>query len=184
MALKDVPRVREIDVASFSLPWPERSFRFEITDNPASRLWVAEIIDSQGHSQVVGMIVMWLILDEAHIGTFAIHPDYRRKGIGKDLLIESLLEAFATGVRLCYLEVRRSNLAAQSLYEKFGFQITSVRPHYYRDNGEDAMLMTLNSIDVDLLRTLRTSTHTEINGEVENKEMSNGSRGSTQKNRR
>jgi len=156
MELKDVSRVREIDLASFSLPWPERSFRFEITDNPASRLWVAETIDAQGQLLVIGMVVMWLVIDEAHIGTFAIHPDYRGKGIGQNLLSESLSEAYRMGVRLCYLEVRRSNIAAQNLYEKFGFKVTSIRSGYYRDNSEDAMMMTLDPIDVDRLHKLNS----------------------------
>lgn len=154
MELTDVPRVREIDTASFSLPWPERSFRFEISENPASRLWVAEIENEAGERLLAGMIVMWLILDEAHIGTFAVHPDYRRLGIGQKLLAETLLAAHDEGVRLCYLEVRRSNQAAIGLYEQFGFTITSIRAHYYRDNGEDAMMMTLNPVDADRLRSL------------------------------
>jgi len=153
MELRDVARVREIDVASFSLPWPERSFRFEITENPASRLWVAEIQKPDGQELVVGMIVMWQVMDEAHIGTFAIHPDYRQRGIGQRLLAESLLQVHEMGVRQCYLEVRRSNLAAQNLYKKFGFQITSVRSRYYRDNNEDALIMTLENINPQQLRS-------------------------------
>lgn len=154
MELRDVPRVREIDLASFSLPWPERSFRFEITENPASRLWVADVQLSDGQCVVVGMIVMWQVLDEAHIGTFAIHPAFRRRGIGSQLLAKSLLEVYEMGVRQCYLEVRRSNLAAQNLYQKFGFKVTSVRKGYYRDNGEDALIMTLENINPQKLRAL------------------------------
>ncbi len=157
MELRDIPRVREIDLASFSLPWPERSFRFEITENPASRLWVAERQLPDGQRVVAGMIVMWLVLDEAHIGTFAIHPDYRRQGVGQKLLAESLLQAHELGVRQCYLEVRRSNVAAQQLYHRFGFEVVSVRNRYYRDNGEDALMMTLSAINPSLLRTLAAS---------------------------
>jgi ribosomal-protein-alanine N-acetyltransferase len=163
MEIQDIPRVREIDLASFSLPWPERSFRFEIAENPASRLWVAEALLPNGQSVVVGMIVMWLVLDEAHIGTFAIHPDYRRRGIGKKLLSESLLQAAETGVRQCYLEVRRSNLAAQQLYQRFGFEIASVRNRYYRDNGEDALMMTLKTINPQLLREVAATQNNSHN---------------------
>ncbi len=157
MELQDIPRVREIDLVSFSLPWPERSFRFEITENPASRLWVVEARLPDGQTLVVGMIVMWLVLDEAHIGTFAIHPEYRRQGIGQKLLADSLLQAHELGVRQCYLEVRRSNVAAQQLYQRFGFEVVSVRNRYYRDNGEDALMMTLNAIQPPLLRVLAAS---------------------------
>ncbi len=146
MTQSDVPRVYEIDVASFSLPWPQRSYQFELEQNPASRLYVAEIEREEGGRLVVGMTVMWIIMDEAHIGTFAVDPAFRRQGIGRRLLAESLLQAYNCGVRRCYLEVRRSNRAAQALYSSFGFQQTSIRPHYYRDNNEDALLMTLDSL--------------------------------------
>jgi len=174
MELRDVPRVREIDLASFSLPWPERSFRFEITENPASRLWVAEVQTPDGQHVVVGMIVMWQVLDEAHIGTFAIHPAYRRQGIGCRLLAESLLEVYEMGVCQCYLEVRRSNLAAQNLYKKFGFKITSVRNGYYRDNGEDALIMTLENINPQKLRAFLQEDDEE-KGTISSGEIDHGS---------
>lgn len=147
MVLEDIDRIREIDVASFTLPWPERSFRFEIVENEASRLWVAEVQEGIKPPVIVAMIVLWLIVDEAHIGTFAVHPDFRRKGIGQKLLAAALIEAEKAGIKTCFLEVRRSNTAAQELYEKFGFQVVSVRNHYYRDNNEDALLMTLHPVD-------------------------------------
>ncbi|MFN7034793.1 MAG: ribosomal protein S18-alanine N-acetyltransferase [Bellilinea sp.] len=174
MELRDIPRVREIDLASFSLPWPERSFRFEITENPASRLWVAETQSPDGQNVVVGMIVMWQVLDEAHIGTFAIHPAYRQQGIGRRLLAESLLEVYEMGVRQCYLEVRRSNLAAQNLYKKFGFKITAVRSGYYRDNGEDALIMTLENIQPQKLRAFLQDSGKEV-GTIPSGEIDHGS---------
>ncbi len=155
MELNDVARVREIDVASFALPWPERSYRFEILENPASRNFIVEV-GVNGHTPVVaGMIVMWLIIDEAHIGTIAIDQAYRRLGLGRLLLAESLLDAYKSGVRQSFLEVRRSNQPAITLYEQFGFQIAGIRSRYYKDNGEDALLMTLNPIQPERLETLR-----------------------------
>jgi len=147
MELKDVARVHEIDVQSFNLPWPERSYLFELNENPASRLWVAESNDHDGKLLVVGMIVLWKIIDEAHIGTLAVTPEQRRKRIGERLLAKALLVAHAEGVSNVYLEVRRGNLAAQQLYRRFGFEVTGTRPRYYRDNGEDALMMTLAKID-------------------------------------
>jgi len=152
MVQRDVPRVHEIDVASFSLPWPARSYRFELEDNPASRLYVAEVEKEDGSRLVVGMAVMWLIQDEAHIGTLAVDAAYRRQGIGRLLLAESLLQAYNCGVQRSFLEVRRSNEAAQALYRQFGFQVTSIRSRYYRDNNEDAILMTLDPIRVEVLQ--------------------------------
>lgn len=166
MALQDVARVHEIDMLSFTMPWSERSYRFELTKNENSIPWVAEIKNTaeihaaakaarpvaESAAQpstgqlVVGMVVIWAIMDEAHIATLAIHPDYRGLGIGSRLLARGLLEAFERGARFAYLEVRRSNVTAQRVYEKFGFQIAGMRPHYYKDNNEDALLMILDQL--------------------------------------
>lgn len=148
----DVEQVYNIDVLSFALPWSERSYRFEITENPTSRTWAAEAVDAHGQTRVVAMIVVWVILDEAHVATIAVHPDYRRRGIGQRLLARALLDAAGHGVIQVYLEVRRGNLAAQAIYERFGFSVTGVRSGYYRDNNEDALLMTLNPVRVEILQ--------------------------------
>jgi ribosomal-protein-alanine N-acetyltransferase len=146
MAVDDVPAVVELDQKSFSLPWPERSFRFELTDNPASRCWVAEL-----DGKVVGMIVVWLIVDEAHVATVATHPEYRRQGIGKRLLAHALRHIMQDGARSSFLEVRESNIAAQEMYRKFGYEVTGRRRRYYRDNDEDAILMSLESLNPEQL---------------------------------
>lgn len=146
MTLDDIEQVLAIDRMSFSLPWPERSFRFDLTDNPASRCWVAEI-----DGKVAGMIVAWLIVDEVHVATIATHPDFRRRGIAKKLLAHTLQHLREEGAQSSFLEVRASNFAAQEMYRKFGFEETGVRPRYYKDNDEDALLMTLESLDVEKL---------------------------------
>jgi ribosomal-protein-alanine N-acetyltransferase len=142
MKLEDVPAVHVIDMLSFSLPWSERSFRFELTENPVSRGWVAEV-----DGQVVAMLVLWFIVDEAHIATIAVHPDFRRQGIGEEILLQSLRAARDEGARRAFLEVRASNTAAQAMYRKYGFTIAGTRPRYYRDNNEDAFLMDLENFD-------------------------------------
>lgn len=139
----DLDDVHAIDVLSFSLPWPERSFRFELTENPASRQWVAEVLDGQGRPRLAGMIVVWFIVDEAHIGTIAVHPDFRRRGIGRALLDHTLEHARQTGILKVFLEVRRGNLPALELYKRYGFTVEGIRPRYYHDTGEDALLMEL-----------------------------------------
>lgn len=146
MTLDDIDRVIEIDRMSFSLPWPERSFRFELTDNPASRCWVAEV-----DGKLVGMVVSWLIVDEVHVATIATHPDFRRQGIAKRLLSYTLRELRNEGAQSSFLEVRASNYGAQDMYRKFGYEESGVRPRYYKDNDEDALLMTLESLDVERL---------------------------------
>jgi ribosomal-protein-alanine N-acetyltransferase len=143
MRLDDIPQVIRIDQMSFSLPWPEHSYRYEVRDNKAARCFVAE----ENDSQVVAMIVSWVIVDELHIATLATQIEHRRKGIGSQLLVEALRDARALGAKRGFLEVRESNIAAKAMYLKYGFQATGLRPKYYRDNGEDAILMTLESLE-------------------------------------
>ena len=137
--------VAQIDRMSFSLPWPEHSFHYEVADNRAARCFVAET----GDKRVAAMIVSWIVVDELHIATIATHPEFRRQGIGALILTEALKDATAAGVRRAFLEVRESNEAAQAMYRKFGFEITGRRPRYYKDNGEDAILMTLEPLEAE-----------------------------------
>src|SRR5512138_291876 len=134
MTLDDLSAVIALDQASFSLPWPERSFRFELNENIASRCWVAEVDE-----RVVAMLVGWMLVDEIHIATIATHPDFRRQGIGRKLLSHALVRAQEEGAQTSFLEVRESNLAAQEMYRQFGYESTGRRKRYYKDNGEDAI---------------------------------------------
>ncbi len=138
MQLTDLEAVVALDRLSFSLPWSERTFRYELTENPAARAWVAE-----KDGAIVGMLLLWLIVDEAHIATLAVHPEHRQQGIARRLLLRALRAAWEEGARQAFLEVRVSNLAAQNLYRQLGFEVSGRRPRYYRDNNEDALLMTL-----------------------------------------
>jgi len=146
MTLEDIPAVVELDQISFSLPWPERSFRYEVTGNPASRCWVAEL-----DGRLVGMLVGWLLVDEIHVATIATHPDFRRQGIARSLLSYTLQRAADEGAQSSFLEVRESNLAAQEMYRQFGYEVAGRRKRYYKDNDEDAILMTLESLNKDRL---------------------------------
>lgn len=154
MTLDDLDQVLAIDRASFTLPWPPSAYRYELLDNEASLCRVAEISlldDPVGKPYqpgvIVGLIVIWLILDEAHIATIATHPDYRRAGIARVLLARSLEDCVQKGARTALLEVREHNEYAQKLYHLFGFELSGRRPRYYRDNQEDALLMTVTGID-------------------------------------
>jgi len=141
MTLDDLEQVAAIDQISFNLPWPARSFKFELTDNPAARCWAAEL-----DGRVVGMLVAWMIVDEIHIATLATHPDYRQHGIGKKLLLYALQSAQEEGAITSFLEVRAGNTAALEMYRKSGFVEGGRRKGYYKDNGEDAVLMTLDRL--------------------------------------
>jgi [ribosomal protein S18]-alanine N-acetyltransferase len=142
MTLDDVPAVVALDQHSFSLPWPERSFRFELTDNPNSRCWVAEV-----DGRIVGTIIAWLLVDEAHIATIATHPDHRRQGIARKLLTYALRYMSREGAVTSFLEVRENNTAAQEMYRRFGYEAVGRRKRYYKDTDEDAILMTLKRLD-------------------------------------
>ena len=154
MTIEDIDAVHAIDQLSFSLPWPRRSYQFEVLENPAGRLWVAEIelppADGQPIAErraIVGMVVTWLIVDEAHIATIAVHPDFRGLGIGRLLLAVALCDGYEHGARLATLEVRAGNQVAQQMYRRFGFQVVGQRSHYYHDNNEDAVIMTRSHMD-------------------------------------
>jgi ribosomal-protein-alanine N-acetyltransferase len=142
MRIEDVDQVMQIDQISFTLPWPRSSFRYEVAENKASRNWVAEVLVGE-QKRVVGMLVCWVIMDEAHIGTIAVHPDYRRQQIGERLMRQALDELIREEIIKVFLEVRRSNEAARTLYAKLGFIEDGVRKRYYKDNQEDAILMQL-----------------------------------------
>lgn len=141
MKVDDIPAVVEIDRSSFTLPWTERSFNYEVTENGASRCWVTEV-----DGQVAAMLVLWVIVDEAHIATIATHPKFRRRGFAKKMLIHSLVSARDEGAKKALLEVRARHVVAQKIYCDIGFTDVGRRPMYYRDNGEDAVLMTLDNL--------------------------------------
>ncbi len=145
MTVQDVPAVAQIDQLSFSLPWPEHSFHYEVSDNRVARCFVAEAEDKR----LAAMIVSWIVIDELHIATIAAHPEFRRQGIGTLILKYALKDASAGGVRRAFLEVRASNEAALEMYRKFGFEISGRRTKYYKDNGEDAILMTLEPLEAE-----------------------------------
>jgi ribosomal-protein-alanine N-acetyltransferase len=95
---------------------------------------------------------MWLMVDEAHVITFAVHPSWRRQHIGDRLLLAMLDIAIDGGANEATLEVRLSNLPARRLYEKFGFRPVGLRPRYYSDNGEDALIMTTDQLSAPPMR--------------------------------
>jgi [ribosomal protein S18]-alanine N-acetyltransferase len=156
---KDLDQVIKIDKMSFEIPWPDSSFKYELYKNPHSILLVAELLDTQQTTNIIGAIVVWLIVDEAHIATLAVHPEYRNKGVATKLLSEALCVALDKGMTQATLEVRANNSIAYKLYEHFGFEITGKRKNYYRDNKEDALIMTLRKLDYNHLNKIKTETN-------------------------
>jgi ribosomal-protein-alanine N-acetyltransferase len=156
MQPSDIEQVHLIDQLSFSLPWPVSAFSYELNENPLSMLWVAEVNPPGEKRLVVGMIVVWLIVDEVHIATIAVHPDHRNQGIGQKILVTALREIILKGYRFATLEVRASNMTAQKLYRRFQFEVVGSRPRYYRDNNEDALIMTASGLGETYLNWLES----------------------------
>jgi [ribosomal protein S18]-alanine N-acetyltransferase len=132
----DLDEVIDIERASFSMPWSRGAFLYELQQNRVARCLVMR----EG-AHVVGYLCLWEIGDELHITNVAVHPDQRRRGIGRLLLTGVLDDARARKLKLVVLEVRPSNHEARTLYESFGFQIMGRRRGYYYDTGEDALVM-------------------------------------------
>lgn len=141
LVAEELDLLYEIETASYPNPWPYDAFRRELK-LPFSRILAARNSDHVG-PPLLGYCVLWVIRDEAHILNLAVHPDARRQGVASAVLRSAIDAARGQGARILYLEVRKSNDAAQKLYEGFGFKQVGVRPRYYEDNREDALVMLL-----------------------------------------
>lgn len=132
-----IPSILEIENHSHGSPWSERSFQNEL-DHEHGVFIVALL-----NGQVVGYAGEWILVDEAHVTTVAVHKDFRRKGLGKSLMNELLSRAQDKGAVCSTLEVRAGNVAAIQLYESMGYVRVGLRKKYYPDNNEDAVVMWL-----------------------------------------
>jgi ribosomal-protein-alanine N-acetyltransferase len=151
MTAADIRAVHRIERASFPVPWPDYAFRQEIEANRLAHYLVVRVGE-----KTVGYAGIWLMVDEAHITTFAVLPGWRRKGIGGRLMLQLMRLASEQGARVATLEVRISNRAARGLYQRFGFRPVGIRPRYYSDNAEDALIMTSAPLGSgDMRRRLR-----------------------------
>jgi ribosomal-protein-alanine N-acetyltransferase len=151
MSAKDIPAVHAIETASFPTPWPPYAFRQELETNRMARYIVV-----RAGERVIAYAGIWLMVDEGHVTTFAVLPAYRRRGIG-GLLLSELMDLTADlGAVVITLEVRLSNVSARKLYQQFGFRPVGVRPRYYSDDGEDALIMTTERLDAPDMQRLRS----------------------------
>jgi ribosomal-protein-alanine N-acetyltransferase len=149
MTAEDIPAVHAIESASFPTPWPPYAFRQELETNRLARYLVV-----RAGERVIAYAGIWLMVDEAHVTTFAVLPAYRRRGIGGLLLVELMELSADLGAAVCTLEVRLSNASARKLYQAFGFKPVGVRPRYYTDNGEDALIMTTDRLTTPEMQAL------------------------------
>ena len=136
----DIPALRRIERASFDERWPPTAFERELRENRLARYIVASLGPTPA-----GFAGLWLVLDEGHVVTLAVGPQWRRRGFGRLLLHGLAVVAQAHGIEVLTLEVRPSNEAARRLYRLYGFHEVGRRPRYYAD-GEDALILTTESI--------------------------------------
>lgn len=143
MQTRDVAQVMPIEKASFPAPWPASAYRYELRQNDlSSYLVLREDGDASAKARVVAYGGFWLIVDEGHISTLAVDPAHRGRGLGEWMLVILIETAMLRGASELTLEARVSNEVAQRLYRKYRFRQVGVRKAYYRDNGEDALIMT------------------------------------------
>ncbi|MBQ9165393.1 MAG: ribosomal protein S18-alanine N-acetyltransferase [Oscillospiraceae bacterium] len=132
-----IPQIAELERLSFSVPWTEEMLLEELESMTSS---VIVAVDKDGH--VLGYASLTVVLDEGYINNIAVQRKYRRMGLGSDLLGVFIRFAKAQNLSFLTLEVRDTNLAARSLYSKFGFREVGRRKNYYDQPREDAILMT------------------------------------------
>ena len=141
----DLEEVMVIERAAFRHPWSTELFRRELEHDWSTILVCVEPLTSaaggRATERIVGFLIYWLVHDEVHILNVATSPQHRRRGIAQLLMAETERRAMQAGAMLMTLEVRRSNQAALELYRAFDYRAVGVRPNYYVDEGEDAIVM-------------------------------------------
>ncbi len=143
MTLADLDEVMEIEEKAFTMPWSRWMFQRELSDRNNRSNFLA----ARSDSEIVGYIGFWLATDnEAHIVTIAVRGDFQRKGVASILIASALTLAVHLDAEKATLEVRVSNIPAQGLYRKFGFETIVIRQNFYSDTGEDAYVMWLRDL--------------------------------------
>jgi len=180
MALSDLTAVMAVERLSFSAPWSERAYRYEIEENKHSTMlvvrqssgasnrltWLLRRVGITNRPPALGYGGFWLLVDEVHISTIAVDPAWRGKGLGEMLLFSLLEKGIGLQARRATLEVRVSNEVAQGLYRKYSFEIASRQRRYYSDDNEDAFIMVTPPFDTaafrDNLHRCRAELHARL----------------------
>ncbi len=148
MTPADIRAVMRIEALSFTTSWPPSAFASELNDNKLAHYFVGRLPGGE----IVAYGGIWVILEDSHVTTIAVHPDWRGKKFGEEILVFLLREAIERGASWITLEARESNDVAQNLYRKYGFTTVSTRRAYYSDNGENAVVMWAGNLRGDLYR--------------------------------
>jgi ribosomal-protein-alanine N-acetyltransferase len=166
MMPSDIRNVMRIEALSFSTSWPQSAFASELNDNKLAHYFVGRVGDREG-GEIVAYGGIWVILEDSHITTIAVHPDWRGRKYGEELLVHLLHEAIERGASWITLEARESNSVAQSLYRKYGFTVVSTRRAYYSDNGENAVVMWAGNLRGDLYRNRLAALERELGARID-----------------
>ena len=164
MTTADVRAVTRIESSSFSTSWPASAFTSELNDNKLAYYFVGRVGPSR---EIVAYGGIWVILEDAHVTTIAVHPDWRGRRYGEELLVRMLREAMDRGASYISLEARESNVVAQTLYRKYGFSAISTRRGYYSDNGENAIVMWAGNLKSELFRNRMVVLEAELAAAIE-----------------
>ena len=155
MTANDIAAVTRIERASFSTVWPSDAFYNELHGNKLAHYFVGRYAE-----RIVAYGGIWVILEDSHVTTLAVDPDFRGRRFGEVLLLRLIDEAIERNAAWMTLEVRESNAVAQRLYRKYGFTTVTMRTGYYSDDNESALIMWAGSLRSELyqnrLRVLRT----------------------------
>ena len=147
MHVDDLDRVMEIEKDGFAHPWSADLIRRELVHDWSTILLATDVRRGPGGALaevVAGFVVYWLVHDELHILNIATAVEERRRGVGRALMVEAAQRGRKAGAVLATLEVRRSNAPAIALYRSLGYRQAGIRPNYYVDEGEDAIVMVLD----------------------------------------
>ena len=135
-----------IEETAFPVPWHESAYYYEIAENRVANYQALEVLLDDRPASLIGYAGFWMMVDEAHISTIAVATEWRGRGLGKVLLLNLLLEAYRSEAIMVTLEVRKSNITAQALYQAFEFEVVGGRKRYYQGK-EDALIMTRYPLD-------------------------------------
>jgi ribosomal-protein-alanine N-acetyltransferase len=180
MTEADISQVADIEAESFPTTWPRTAYRRELNNRLARYLVLVDrshapvgqrprvqksffglrrrVIEEEQATMdyIVGYVGVWFMVDEAHVVAIAVRESYRGHGLGELLLSQAMALAMENELGIITLEVRRSNLVAQALYEKYRFLKVGVRRRYYSDNHEDAIIMSTPPIQHETFREALT----------------------------
>jgi ribosomal-protein-alanine N-acetyltransferase len=145
-----LPHILKIEEACFSAPWTRKMLEAEVSGNPFAHFLLAKQAGGQAEEGaaelIVGYLCYWIVFEEIRLMNLAVIESMRHRGIARSLVTAALQTGLSQSAQRALLEVRASNRPAQTLYQGFGFRETGVRPKYYHNPVEDAVLMELDPI--------------------------------------